>query len=224
MNYPDIETYRKLYARYLSWHGRSVDQLLDLAGKDFTGMRVLDLCGGGGEMAEGARKRNAEYVLLVDGCEGMIGERDPGIDYAIQDVEDFLTEPFWKQEKQRFDVVLCRQAVNYWMTEEMAEELGSIIHPGGVFVFNTFNSRPSMIPKVKEYKFEMRQYMEASWLDKDGETVHHVQCCEGEPPHVTSFKWIPMMRLEDWLGAHFKVSREQDVTTHLFRCVRKKSK
>lgn len=221
MRYPDRETYGKLYARYTAENGRSVNELLDLAGDDFTGMRVLDLCGGGGEMAKAAFARNAEYVLLQDGTEEMFGERDENIDYTVREVGFFLEDPWYKEDGHRFDVVLCRQAVNYWLDEEMAEELASIMEPGGTFVFNTFNKKPSLRPKVKKYKFHGIEYVEMSWLDCFDNMVHHVQCREGMAPHTTSFKWISPFQFQEWLQPYFEVERKTDGAATLYCCKKK---
>lgn len=224
MDYPDKETYRKLYARYLSENGRNVNEMLGLAGSDFAGMRVLDLCGGAGEMARGACCRNAQYVLLVDGSKEMIGERDSDIHYSVEEVGFFLKDPWYKESGKRFDVVLCRQAVNYWMDKDMAKELSSIMNDGGVFVFNTFNSRPQMMrPLVKEYEFDGARFAEVSIFGGycDEAVVHHVQCRQGMAPHVTMFKWISPEMFDSWLSPWFEVESFVLGKTTLYRCLKK---
>lgn len=221
MKYPKLENYRKLYARYLSDNGRHVSQLLDLAADNFNGGRILDLCGGGGEIALAARDRGAGYVLIIDNCKKMVDYdilKSKVIEYGAYHVAEWLHDEWYTWEP--FDYVFCRQAVNYWLDEDAAEDLSKIMLTGGVFVFNTFNKKPSPNPKVKQYVFEGVEFVEVSWLGAD-DMVHHVQCREGMRPHMTSFKWISPEQYMEWLSPWFEVATVIDGNTTLYRCKKK---
>ena len=214
MKYPDKETYRKLYARYVADQGRPVADLMDLA-STLRGKTVVDLCGGAGEISVEAVKRGAARTLLVDQSVDMMGESTKGVEYWRCPVEEFL-ETF---HKEVVDVVFCRQAVNYWFNKDMAEMLAGCLAPGGEFIFNTFSKKPDWKPKVKEYEFNGHFFVETSW--RVGDVVHHVQCRDGMEPHTTQFKWIDTQTFYTWLHPYFDIDRNTDGATHLYCCKKK---
>ena len=222
MHYPDRETYRKLYARYLSENGRPVSELLNLANENMMGCRVLDLCGGAGELSLAARIRHADAVVMVDECPHMADNAAlarAGIQVHQSEVQHWLFTP--KPERWWFHLVFCRQAVNYWLNATSAKHLASNMHPGAKFIFNTFNRRPSTKPTVKQYEFGGARFMETSWLLEKTCEVRHIQCREGCEPHMTKFYWIPPNRFREWLGPYFEVHEHRDGATSIYTCTKK---
>jgi len=70
MKYPKHNVYESMYAKYLDQESLKI--LMDLAGEDMTGKRVMDLCGGTGICTEEALRRDAQSVILVDGETDMV--------------------------------------------------------------------------------------------------------------------------------------------------------
>ncbi len=187
MNYPSNVVYQRLYARYLK--PERIHQMLELAG-DLKGRNILDLCGGAGELAVEAWKRGAGTVQIVDSSFEMTRPNlDPSCRGALQIINKDVGSYLKGQQSPLWDVAFCKQAVNYWLDEFSAKDLGNILRPGGTFVFNTFNQCPDTVPIPKTYTSQGRRYVEMSWLT-DKSTIQHVQICEGMPPHTTSFWWI----------------------------------
>jgi len=221
MSYLDRNTYEKLYARYVGDNARPISDLMQHAG-DLTGKCVLDLCGGAGAIAVAAKKKGAAKVVLMDGDTNMSDSKmlnRNGIECYYTSVNSYLYNvPIFTP----YDVVFCRQAVNYWLTEQNAEMIARKMNPGGLFIFNTFANEPSHIPTVKEYKLDGHSFVEISW--RCGSTVHHVQCRDGLPPHTTKFEYISPDEFISWLHPHFHIdvfTREKSV---VYSCKKKLSK
>lgn len=180
--------YRKLYARYV---GRNLDKLI-LAGGPVEGKRVLDLCAGSGVVGLRAKELGAAFVMAHDRSRKMMeGLFDQGID-AISDERDADTVVLPTRQRHAFDVVICRQAVNYWFGFNGLGEVMFALKPGGRFIFNTFhgdNWTGPERPSTSEYEIDGVHFAEVHWLVD--ETIHHVQCREGMPPHCTTFRYIP---------------------------------
>jgi SAM-dependent methyltransferase len=232
MRYPDYKTYCTLYARYLDQI--KAKRLLELAGS-LKGKRVLDLCGGGGEITKAASKK-ASLVAYVEQEIDMLSPElrelaDPpatriwsgNIQFFISPVELFLGMPPGEfMEEELFDVALCSQAVNYWLNEATIKELAVLIKPKGLFVFNTFAWPPPEKPLVKQYTIDGRDYVEVTWRMDD--IVHHVQVASGMAPHTTTFKWIAADSFRKILSPFFDVEflHPTDRTLHI-KCIRKPS-
>lgn len=218
MNYPAHDLYAKLYARYLK--PARCEQLLDLAGP-LQGRRVYDLCGGGGRLARLAAQRGAQ-VTLIDESVLMTPPPDlaaaEGLEIVHADVPSAL------RLLPPAHVLLCQQAVNYWLNEESAALVARATTPGGCFVFNTFAQRPSSQPRVKQYEEEGASFAELSWLvegPEGQEVVEHVQVREGYSPHTTRFAWIAPERFEAWLQPHFDCHVLHEGATSVWKCVRR---
>lgn len=235
MNYPNKDRYQSLYARYVSGvAGRPVEEMLSLAG-DLRGKRVLDLCGGAGELAIAAKQAGASESLLVDQSESMFDETElnhRGVKCHVLEVEHWLRIP---KLLKPFDVVFCRQAVNYWLNATTAESLvcrgNDNIGTGGKFIFNTFNTAPPKAPTAKCYEllngvvspiddepYDGPVFVEVSWLVDD--VVHHVQCREGYAPHVTQFRWISPDEFREILSPWFDVDVQTHGRTDMYVCTR----
>jgi SAM-dependent methyltransferase len=126
-----------------------------------------------------------------------------------------------EQMLQKPDVVLCRQGVNYWLNKFTAAALARAMNPGGVFIFNTFNTRPGLKPVVKEYHYDGADFIETSWRIAKSGLVHHIQVREGMAPHETSFHWIPKGTLLRILEPHFAMVEQKRGKTSLYKCTRK---
>lgn len=217
------EHYEALYASYLR---SDPNELLDAAGippGGWPGLLVLDLCGGNGRLSLAARKRGAE-VRMVDADGEMCdshGLGKQGVDVRINSVELMLQERMWLSHSPLFGAVFCQQAVNYWLTRSTAKDVAQNMVPGGVFVFNTFNTLPSTVPAFRER--DMGDHYEYEALHSVRGVVHHVQLREGYAPHVTSFMWIPPDEFERILSPHFEIERRTNGRTDIYVCRARRS-
>ena len=220
MSYLPNVQYQALYAKYL--RHRSADELIDVAGK-VRGKVVWDLCCGGGEMAFSCFMQGAARIFAVDSCEKMMGEfltqqfNPPKVTRCTMSIEDFLGDDSKRDPEP--DIVLCRQAVNYWLNEQTVKDLAARMPKGSVFVFNTFNRKPGKTPHVKSYSFEGHDFVEVSWCL--GNYVLHVQIRDGMEPHMTSFWWISPEDFRELLGEWFSIKKTDDGHTSIYKCVRK---
>lgn len=186
------EDYERLYARYV---GRNLDQLI-LAAGPVEGKRVLDLCAGSGAVAKRAKQLGAASVTACDKSRNMLeGLFEQGIDQVVvleDDPSEVTLGNIVEQVGTGYDLVICRQAVNYWWNTNSVGNAMLPLKRGGHFLFNTFHgdswSNPEH-PQTSEYEIDGLYYAEVWWLGKH-DTIHHVQCCEGMPPHVTTFDHI----------------------------------
>jgi 2-polyprenyl-3-methyl-5-hydroxy-6-metoxy-1,4-benzoquinol methylase len=222
MKYPDHKTYELLYAAYFK--SRAAHELLAFAG-DLRGKRVLDLCAGNCRIGKAAIEMGAQQVVAIDQEWDMLPVQTPlGVTAHNMDVWSALCYFRAGQEnrtEQPFDVVVCQQAANYWLKDKspgVIDLLQTIMGPGAVFVFNTFNRKPPTKPMVKEYEFGGRQYVEMSWLVNG--TVHHVQIMGGHEPHTTSFDWISPAEFRKLLKPHFEVKERRKGNTSIYYCTK----
>jgi SAM-dependent methyltransferase len=225
MKYPSHEIYEILYARYLE---KGPDKLLSLAG-DLHGKSVLDLCGGNGRISKRAIELGAKSVTLVDNSTEMVPsgiDNDCRIKVQCHDARSYISllskTPVCPT--QCYDVVICQQAINYWFNQYTVGQLHRIIRKDGIFVFNTFNNKPSEAPVVKQYNYKNMEYVEVSWLAHDGlldhkEMVNHVQICAGIEPHITKFMWISPEQFHNiLLKEHFIVTEMINGPTSIYKC------
>lgn len=227
MDYTELDgyEYEDLYARYIN---ANVDEFFRLA--DVKGKRVLDLCSGSGVLARKSVEMGAiTPVVAVDASDMMmVGLKfKTSIKTIAATVQEFL-EARWAygpKSGSEFDVVFCRQAVNYWMADPNVDLglLKKIMAERSVFVFNTFNEKPSETPRIREYEFNWANFIEVSYLV--GDTVHHIQATKGMKPHMTSFKWISREDFMRILAPHFDVEVHTRGKTDMYVCrPRKESK
>lgn len=220
--YPEGHLYEALYAKYI--HKRPVTDLVDRAG-DIRDKRVLDICCGTGRLMKECIARGAT-VVGVDASADMtaslckwLKENAPQHFLHITDIGAFLMQKVGSPGTPRYDMVFCRQAVNYWLYGEYAALLARCIIPGGKFIFNTFSKEVGEVPVVKEYEFQQAKFVEVSW--REANIVHHVQIREGLPPHTTKFRWISPSKFKEMLSPHFDIEVVSDGGTDIYICTRK---
>ena len=219
MKYPKHDIYKKLYAKYLD--PESLKMLMNLAGEDMTGKRVVDVCGGTGICTEEALRRNAKRVMMVDGEADMVPDSiflKDKVTVLINDVKMALT--ILGRNEVRYDIAVCRQAINYWFNAETVDLLAELIKPDGVFIFNTFNTRPSETPKIKQYHYKGVSFTEISYVDLTN-MVHHVQIREDMAPHIARFQWLSPKSFDLYLGKYFDIEKTTRNRTDYYRCVKK---
>lgn len=212
MAYPTQVNYEILYARFLS---KSPECLLRHAG-DLTGKFVLDLAGGSGRASLHALQNGATEAHLVDSSKGMIGK------FVRTDISVFNTtiEAFLFSTPRKYDIVICQQAINYWLTTATARHVAEALKPGGIFLFNTFKS-PIKRPVHREYVYQDRSYIETTW--QHGKTIHHHQICKGHEPHYTEFMSISPEEFKNLLSPHFVTTVITDDRTLIYKCERMQS-
>lgn len=223
MNYPDYDTYNVLYARYLK---RDPKELFE--GVDVKDKMVLDLCCGEGNTGRAAVELGAnEEIYFLDECIEMFHfETDKEVFY-LNTVDQFLWPETEEEEPRtlssrviknhlKFDIIVCRQAVNYWFNNVDIKDLAARINDGGYFLFNTFNTKPNKIPEVRNYYLDGKEFVEISYCVDD--KVHHFQSREGLEPHMTSFDWIAPEEFLTKLSPFFSCVERKVGRTSLWTC------
>jgi hypothetical protein len=71
------------------------------------------------------------------------------------------------------------------------------------------------------YNLSGWQYWECSYLIAGSEEmVHHVQVCEGLPPHVTVFKWLSEDMIREILDDLFTIRIIKEGASAIYHCKR----
>jgi predicted TPR repeat methyltransferase len=198
------DKYAELYARWLA-HAEDLLLFAELQ----PGERVLDLCGGTGVVAVKALRRGASSATLLDlnpRC------KDPGvIAYCgrAEEVDNLL-------RGQKFDIIVCRQAIGYLDLGDTMRAVSKIVAPSGRFAFNAFR-RPRW--GLKFYRHAGKRFIEASaYL---GRRVFHVQASPGLGVDVTMFRWHTEAELHKAAARHFgDVRIDRGLRTLRFVCRR----
>lgn len=190
------EDYERLYAKYLE-HPRRLLVAPDPPVILDERTRLLDLCSGSGAVVKAAMEMGVapENIVAVEESRSMSFElhRHGPINVVHGHLEylglyDKLTE------RGPYDLITCRQAVNYWWHIQIVERIVGLLRKNGCFVFNTFNTAPAEVPQTKQYIHDGAQFAEIAY--RVGSTVHHVQAREGMPMHLTTFQWIDPYRFQ----------------------------
>lgn len=227
MSYPDYKTYEKLYKRFLL--GDRSEQMLDLAG-DIKGKVFMDICAGGGRLTKEAIKRGTSYNIVIEPEDQMFlralyYKHSDKIGHYVQKAHIALLS--MQADGYKADVAICQQGINYWLEPKYAKSLSLTMSPGGIFIFNTFNQKPSKIPKVREYvmlgqRSKENHYVEISWFATGSWwDVNHVQICDGLPSHTTQFKWMDDEYIRNSLEKYFTIELIKDGKTSIYKCIRK---
>lgn len=248
MSYLPYQEYRILYARFLK---KDPLALLATATADpesfLKDKTILDICHGNGLFAHKAIEAGASFVVGIDSSAKMLDtelfpkmEMKP-LEHKGFDIGSFkflmyisevskIMNPFFHDKKEtlfhahRFDLIYCRQAVNYWLDESTVSAIYANLAPYGYFIFNTFNTKPSTIPTIKQYQETVdgitRSYCEVSYLIREN-TVVHIQTAEGCEPHLTAFEWISPERFKELLEPHFHMVEVKNGPSSIWTCWRK---
>ena len=223
MKYPNYKKYNEIYAKYIN--PINLSEMMDYAGKSYKRKKFLDLCCGEGEATKEAIKRGSPYCCLVDISSDMVPRKlhreTLKRNYFNNSVASALNLMVWpEQNLYRYDIVFCRQAVNYWLDEHTIKLLSKRMTDNGVFIFNTFNTCPTKKPAIKEYKIKNISFVEISYLTED-DLIHHVQIREGYPPHITEFKWMSKEYFKNCLDKYFNYDIITKNKTDIYKCVKK---
>ncbi len=209
---PDHEHYDPRYPRHL---GYDAERLLDHAGP-IDGAEVLDLACGPGKATLAALGRGARSVMAVDFVHDVVdrlaAER-PDIQVRAADVIDAL-----KSLTKPYDVILCLQAVNYWLLDCPPDLLAKRLKPGGRFVFNTVNTAPPTEPSSSDHATDGRRFHDTIY--RVGNRIYHVQSAAGLEPHVNFFDWIPRKTFQSMLGPHLTLDERVEGNVSVWVCTR----
>lgn len=213
---PDHWNYDPRYARYLAY---DPEALVDRAGS-LDGATVLDLACGPGRATLAALERGARRIMAVDFVHDTIDRlarehaeitvRGCDVVTALQNLPEF------------YDLVLCHQAINYWLLRCPTHLLVNRLKPGGRFVFNTINTAPPAEPKSWDYVDDGRRFHET--LYRVGETIYHVQSATGLAPHINFFDWIPRDTIRRLLGDQLDLVELVEGSTSIWICTRRSGK
>lgn len=181
--------YELLYAKYLERPSRLL-VAPDPAVVLDKGTHLLDLCTGSGVVVRAAIRMGIDSynIVAVDESKAMNLNMPANVRTYTAPVTRFMTFDRLEEVCRPFDLITCRQAVNYWWDGEIVDRVLGLLAPGGCFVFNTFNTKPADVPQTKQYIYDDHQFAEIAY--SIGDAVHHVQAREGLPAHVTIFPWI----------------------------------
>jgi len=160
---------------------------------------ILDLCCGGGRITRDALRRGAKRVIAIEECPQMLKDWDYKNNPKITVLQTSVQKALRNWDLMNFGKVrtaICQQAVNYWLNRETAVLLHKILEEDGTFSFNTFVNIPSRIPQIKTYSLNEKQYTEITYIENN-DLIHHVQICEGLPPHTTSFQWLSAEKIQE---------------------------
>lgn len=242
--YIDWKTYQVLYHKYL-WR-RDPTTLFDCAilcsmpeGKRLEGKKILDIGAGNCRLTAAAFEEGASSVHVIEPCLKMINPKNLLLSpYNMKIIGDYIEDNRFSDDDRLHiygmeallafslpdhprdvDYAFSQQAANEWMNDLAVAGLAEWMKKDGVFVFTTFNKKPSETPHVKQYWDAGREYVEVSYL-RDGWVVEHVQCCTGYIPHTTRFRWIAPEKFDEMLSPFFNVYRFRSEKTDMYRCVR----
>ena len=208
MKYPSYEEYNFRYKNYLK---RDPSELFKNI--TFDKKVLLDLCGGNGRLSIYAKNQGADVTYLDQELDMTPFELLKGVSILHMSVEEFFASSSIK-----FDIIACQQGINYWFDPKIIESIYYGLNYDGVFIFNTFNKKPSEIKKTKIYSIDGKEYKETNILIDN--IVYHTQECEGII-HTTEFKWISPETFNSILIEYFDLSIFIDGPTSIYHCRRK---
>lgn len=211
MKYPKYTIYEKLYKNYFK---KGVDYLIDLGNVE-KGDKVLDICGGNGRLSKTLLTKTTDVSYLDQELDMIPDDLEKnGIAVYNTSVQDFIESCQYKYNK-----VFCQQAINYWFLKVDIKKFASIIEKNGLFIFNTFNKKPSKCPTIKEYSIDNIKYIEISYLVDH--VVNHIQISEGYEPHFTQFDYIDEKTFESILTQFFDLNIITTKNTSIYVCRKK---
>jgi len=213
MKYPDYNVYDVLYRNYFA---RNPKELIDLAFQN--GLKensiVADFCGGGGRLTNllNSPPYNLK-VVYVDQESKMIPKNLNATVYNCN------VEKFIHLYKNKLNAIFCQNAVTYWFNKINVKDLHDKLEQNGLFVFNSFLTKPPFTPTIKKYQLQDKNYAEISYSIDD--KIFHVQTCEGYEPHFTVFDYISENQFIEKLNSYFDVKVVKSEKTGIFICQRR---
>lgn len=211
----DYQDYKKFFRRFLL---KDICSYLKVA--DVTGLEVLDLCGGGGRLSYAAEQAGAKRVVLVDKDRDMTKYYSGLVTHVYNmSVPEFL----YKYELGKFDVAFCIQGINFWFGKRYIEDLTHHLKPGGLFVFNTFNTLPILEVTIQKYSIDDVSHIEVVVKEElsFGTYLHHMHVTDGYAAEVQSFRWVSPDEFLDALTPYFKVDRSSHGKSDTYVCTLK---
>lgn len=203
------EEYADLYPKYLKDPGT----LLDFAG-DITGKKILDLGGGGGRASLKALELGASSCTVVDISKSMTKNIPEPIKVIIRD----LSDETHKSILPISNIAICQGAINYWFNSVIVKVIYDSLHNDGLFIFNTFNTRPKEKSSIS-YEIDGQEYYEQTHCYEDN-SILHVQSNDNDF-HVNQFWWFSREDYMKALAPYFEVQIETKGKTDIYICKRK---
>jgi SAM-dependent methyltransferase len=237
--------YRELYARWLTDPGKLLDlgnmrpndRVIDLCGG--TGLVAREAVRRGAMLAivvdldpSRAFKDQPDDARLLPPIWGNAEDVDVLLDNHIDGLHDVVhqwdvlqgkaTEPSCRAgcrckriRPGTFDLVVCRQAINYLDLEKVSYAVHKVLRPGGRFVFNTFG-KPRWTART--YRHDGRRFFEAAGYL--GDHVVHVQAGLGIGLDVTKFRWHKPEEIKAAMGRYFLVKEIVQKNSSYYLCTK----
>ncbi len=176
--------YNRLYARFLT----KPDKILKIAKYDpKVDIHFMDLCGGTGAVSKAAIDMGAPNSVLVDINPRVDREYNGKRIYS----EIASAENFNLSEDHPYDLIVCRQAINYLNIDKTFKNVYKHLADNGRFIFNTFEKPKRFIKR--EYCINAISYKE--YAMRIFNRVFHIQIAQKLGFEIqydfTLFKYIP---------------------------------
>lgn len=189
--------YKELFIDHLTT-GTKPEEFIFL-GEGAKDKTVLDLCSGTGSIATLAAQQGATKVIAVEALPEMFVLPKKNIALYTLPVETALDTI-----QDTVNLALCRQGVNFWLSNVTAQKLARMMTVGSYFIFNTFNKKPSAVPIYKEYNIDGHIFIELVYAID--ETVYHTQARDGIAPYHSQFMYISCYKYRTILEPYFDVT------------------
>lgn len=165
--------YEALYAKYID--RRNPAELLT---GFVEGKVVLDLCGGTLRVSEAAKSLGASHVIGHDVSPSMLklGHEEKRADqiYVCDLADDDALESMVREFEMGIDVIVCRQAINYWWSRTRVRKIAEMLRDQDAkFIFNTFHDPPPERMQIRHYEHNGAEFVEL--IERSGEKIHHLQ-------------------------------------------------
>ncbi len=208
--YPKYYVYENLYKRYFK---RDVNELINLANISKSD-KILDVCGGNGRLSRELIKLSNDVSYLDQEMDMIPKDLSTlGIEIYNMSIKEFINK-----SKIKYNKVFCQQAINYWLLNIDIKLFSNIFEKNGIFIFNTFQNKPSKEPMIKQYIIDDVNYLEVSYLIDN--KVHHIQIRENYEPHYTVFDWIDEETYKIILSPYFEIETFKENSTIIYKCRR----
>ncbi|MDD5192100.1 MAG: phosphopantothenoylcysteine decarboxylase [Candidatus Nanoarchaeia archaeon] len=168
------EVYDLVYKRFQD-SDDFINLILKQAGKN---KKILDLAAGTGELSLQLLNKGYKNISLADRSKGMldIAKKKLDLQTYTQSMEDLSL-------KERYDLILVRQAINYLMDKDgllkAFSKIYNTLNPNGKFIFNSFNYKGSIKQEfVHNYDYKDYDVNVREMNTIENKSVIHTQNCE----------------------------------------------